>query len=771
MKGKYMRALKYIWMLFCTLVIISCTDESDSGNSLIPGEKIKLEISSLGMGNHLVTSRGSSVKDQEEKEIHNLHVFFFDNETGNYLTPATTGGSEEGKTYRYLEGGKSTLLIDGEQFVSPDNVNIYVLANLEDNTISLNQDGIPEAKSGTSKVKLDNRAALLAYIYHPYNEGNFTTMMPQNGLPMIGSAIGDFTQKGGVVIDVKLKSLMARVDFNINLSPTDINEDLKYPMLQITKIEMHNMPGGACMQETKGETDETSGVSVYNSEGNANIKLTTGEKASFHFYVFEHKRQPNGTPLPDIPDEFKQRYKPTLAKDDAAYVLLKGQYVDNNGHPYTIVYRLYLGADHTSDFNLVRNCKYINNITVKGISAIDHPDNPQEVGLDTRVTVTREDNEYYISILRERRHDAHFNVTPMDVYIPGRGSVTVTVPDADGENTWIRMEMPEGTPDKEGYGKRNYFTTDLLTSTLNGDINKSCTVDGTSPGLTVRRIYLYIDENASTKSRHVPLEIYFTPTGEDIPQSPTQILDIIQAGLLKAVINDGGTSRTVYMEMYEEYLDYYDPMSDFNSGQKYEGLQWGASGKEIGGIGRVIAGIFSGTFCSQNFTMGKDFTPYILDRLAAIGGIVDQRKMTLHDVPLTAAAYAYNKNKRNSDGTVPKVEWYLPGIREIEQAMLPYYNDYPEFQGNYYWSSAAGEEDGFTTSWFGNTYNEDTGRARATKVQYYPGGEKNPNAPGNVNWNGEYCYIKSGVGDDGWKPRGDKLRIRCFRIPDGVKDE
>ena len=169
------------------------------------------------------------------------------------------------------------------------------------------------------------------------------------------------------------------------------------------------------------------------------------------------------------------------------------------------------------------------------------------------------------------------------------------MPDANGKNTWIRLEQVAGTPDKEGYGKREYFTTDLLTVTLNNDENKSTTVDGTSPGLTLKRIYLYIDENASTKSRNVPLEIYFTPKDGQKPSSPTQILEIKQAGLLKAEIDDDGTKRTVYMEMYEEYLDYYDPMSDFNTGQIYEGLQWGADGKEIGGIGSAERFQFNGT--------------------------------------------------------------------------------------------------------------------------------------------------------------------------------
>ena len=135
--------------------------------------------------------------------------------------------------------------------------------------------------------------------------------------------------------------------------------------------------------------------------------------------------------------------------------------------------------------------------------------------------------------------------------------------------------------------------------------------------------------------------------------------------------------------------------------------------------------------------------PSILANLKVIADEMGQASMTLNELPLSAAAYCYNKNKRNSSGDVVRTEWYLPGIREIEQALLPYYNDFPEFQDKFYWSSAAGEEKDWNI-FMGD--DEDRTRARATKIRYYPGGASNPDAPDNVNWSdggeGDYCYIK-----------------------------
>lgn len=752
-----MKISKFIFTLGALfLLFASCTQDEALMADKVPAGQIKLNISAAGLGQHIVTTRATT-KDPEETEIHNLHIFFFDNQSGEYLTSSSTA-SEEGKSYRYLTGGVNTLLIDGGQFVNPDNVDIYVLANLEEGTFRENADGKPVTADGTV---IENRAALLNYNYTPYGKDDFTTRLPNTGLPMYGNMQADFTISGGQVIDVEMKSLMARIDFNITMNPADVDVSRGYPQLRITRIDMCNMPGGARIQGyANGE--ETAIMGNCTSGADVTIPLTDGQSTSLTFYMFEHLRHTNGQTIdPSVKDEYKQRYKPNLAKADAAYVLLTGRYIDKNAHPYDVTYKLYLGANHTDDFNILRNCKYVNNISVKGITAVNHPDNPDEtIGLDVRVTVSRDQNEYYIAILREREHDAHFNVTPMDVYVPGAGSVSVEIPDADGANTWIRLDPIRREATSEGDGKRNYFETDMLTRTLNGTENKSYTVQGKSTGMTVERIYLFIDENASTRERSVPIKVYHTPEGESKSDAPTQELDIRQVGLLKAVINDGGTMKTVYMETYEEYLDYYDPLSPFNSEHLYDGLAWGVSGTEIGNEDGGTWGL--GTDCSQNFTMGVNFTPTIARK-------AEQAHMTLNELPLSAAAYCYNKNKRNSSGDVVRTEWYLPGIREIEQALLPYYNDFPEFQDNFYWSSAAGEERGHILG-----LNEDSNRARATKIRYYPGGASNPNAPNNVNWSdggeGEYCYIKSGVGDEGWLPRTTVCRIRCMRITEGVTE-
>lgn len=758
----------YLYLLIVLpLFLVACQQENNMVEDSTPEGNVQLKFTSMGMGQHIVTTRGTT-KDPAETEIHNLHVFFFNHASGEYLEPATTGSTQEGKFYRYLEGGETTLLIDGKQFTDPSSVDIYVLANLADGTLTENENGLPQTAKGEV---IGNRTALQAYIYKPYDSENFTTRMPENGLPMVGSMLEqDFTQTGGHVIEVEMKSLMARIDFTITMDPIHISGG--YPVLQINRLDMVNMPGGARVQEydTNQEGNQEESITVgdcSSSYSESSATLSNGESVSFSFYMFEHLRGTNGGAIDSSvsDDEYKQRYKPYLAKDDAAYVLLTGRYFENGGHTYNVTYKLYLGANHTDDFNITRNCKYVNNISVKGITAVDHPDDGEEaVGLDARVTVSRETNDFYITILREREHDAHFNVTPMDVYIPNDGTVTVEIPDADLKNSWIRLDaVPEDVKREEGYGKRDYFTTDLLTDVLDNNENKIVELPGhTDTDLTVRRVYLYIDEYISTaKSRSVELQIYYTP--KDGVKKLAQTLLIEQGGLVE--VNYQGL--TYYIERYEEYRSYFDPLSKFNTNQRYdEGLPWGE-----GSSGRY------GGISDSSPVNTYDESPVLTKNI--LNAYNDDGNMTLKDIPNSAAEYCYNKNKRNSDGSVSTVRWCLPSVRELEGALVTQYYQFPEFQGAYYWSCNVPRDKGSTPLLnipYDDSYrNQSLTNARASMIIYDPNNEAQYQTVeyGTVSGYSNYKYVNSNWDDwgsvhrasPGNQERTKSNRIRAIYIP------
>ena len=741
------------------------------------------------MSQYNVPTRTSDAKTDDEKRINQLYIFFFDSK-GNYLSGTyligyrgATGAIEAGG---YIAPGQGSSLIkidksDGafDDVSEAGKATVYAVANVKTSLFrDLDGNGRPKIlqdiidnSNGTITTPQD---ALESISYTP--ESFFFTVLPETGMPMIGHKTLDLTGQTGVESDriIDLTALMARIDVNIQLD-SDVSEG-HLPSMLLTRWTARNLPSKVSFAPTAedgttvlGENDKTEGGSestqyIYNRQG----------EISLSFYMFENMQQPKEVPeYPVGIEEYqKQRYKPEWANENAAYVELESQYTTYNNATYTVNYKLYLGGDHTDNYEVIRNHQYKNNIIIKGLTAQDSENS--EYSYDARVNIEDQGNKYYISMLRERNHDAHFCVTPMDVYFfDEQASPSMTVSFQNGTDMdnngqpWIRMEkipakdmedgtLPSGMTEDDhliaernftaGHGKRRYFTTDLVTNTL-AESGKTVTLESSRD-----RVYFYIDENLSdSQERTAVVQLEYFENGQSVS---TRTLDITQTHFLRVQVygRDGDKpdynnpypaeeGGVIYMEQYEEYLDHYDPLDKFVTDQIYDGLSWGLSGEIVSRDDNYING---------------------LERTNEIISDAGQTVMDLNDKPRSAAEYCYNRNKRESNGSVMDGDWisgpiwdpvyepdnrkyFLPGIRQMEDALTQYYTLFPEFQGNYYWSSAAGRPEPIQEILGQNRYN-----ARATKV------------------NEDGTYVTSNHYDDypngGDADRKQELRIRAFRI-------
>lgn len=764
-----MKLYKYLGLFFIASLFVACSDDFiDNVTPAIPDDQaLTLSFESNKMLPHQVTTRLSDPKTEQEKEIKTLHIFFFDAEgeylTGNYLV----GYDQAGKNGGYcMPGVGATLLkIDRTKFTNSDaakTATVVAVANVENGWFPLGSDNRP-----TNVLTLDD---LRKMVYRP-NEIMLT--IPETGMPMYGELTNqDLTNESTHALTVQLKALMARVDVNLTIDSEHSDPTGLLPMFQMADWTACNVPTGAAfyvedenastgaLDKNKKDIKVSNTTTLYNRNGE--LKLS--------FYMFENKQNPANTnyEYPDsIKEDEKQRYKPELANEDAAYVQIHGMYSTYNedgtgGSTYDVTYKLYLGANHTSNFFVKRNSQYKNNVTIKGL--IQAGNNPGHITFDTRVNVSLS-NPFFVARLRERDHDAHFCVTPMDVYMfddTGEGDnvkMTVEVENPD-VNNWIRFEkvpaanMLAGTAPNEnclatnlpwhsGNGKRRYFTTSLM-----NELSSSVTLETSRD-----RVYVYLDEylNDQVDREANLLLTYHAEDGTTINKT----IKIVQAHLIKVtVVGEGGTD-IIYMEKYEEYLNHYDPLDEFSDSQLYPGLQWGLTGVKIDQLFWGSTAL-SGTIGSPSLNKynGHEYTGLLIQKAG-------QTVMTLNDTPRSAAEYCFNKNKRSSSGIIPydagyewwggelhikdnKSKWFLPGITELEKAITQEYNSFPEFQGNFYWSCSASEA-------VGETSGQSVDFARATKC--------NPDG----------SYIESG----GQKPeypasgralRTEKLRIRAFRV-------
>lgn len=801
----YKKARGLLGMVVLACLLGSCVADDFSeydDHGVSSADAFTLTVQSNKMLPLQVRTRAADPKDDAEKEINQLYLFFLDAD-GQYL-----------KEYQHRfigfqkpSPGQSTIKVDRNAINQlldehPNKtVTVYAVANVEPETFTDNDgDGRPDAfEGGNGKTPLQQ---LQEYVYKPTA---LALGLPDDGMPMVGSKEVDFSKMDVNSAIIDMKALMARVDVTIQLD-SEVGEG-NLPALSLMTWTVLNAPKqvaftapaegnftGALAGKLSEEETETpyTGGTIYNQNG----------VISFSFYMFENIQNKNDATgvYPEgvtADDPEAQRYKPRLADtDNAAAVQLHAFYSTYNDDgtgsaTYDVTYTLYLGANHTDDFKVKRNHQYKNDITIKGLTQVGT--NHEHITFDARVNVV-EDNPFYIAILRERNHDAHFCVTPMDVYLFDGGTMKVTLGDDADEDgkPWIRMEKVSadvmksgkvqdddllGYPEQAwhaGTGKRKYFTKGLLNK-----LSKEETLNHRD------RVYFYLDENLKLSDRQVEVTLTYTPADGGTPKERKLVL--AQTHLLPVDVYDRKPSdwddsedgewkptfqKRIYMEAYEEYLNHYDPLNEFSTSEIYSGLPWAEAGTTLANteVPNLRISLLTGDErelenAAENYYSGWGYTSYMVQKEG-------DPMMTLNTLPNSAAEYCYNKNVRQDDGTVPwnarnvflvgwtiytdGSKWFLPGIREMEDALKSYYTSYSEFQDNFYWSSSAAKRE-FEIGDNPLAVHQSSTHARATKVLSNGKYAESGSHGDEDEYTGE-----NGIG--GKALRTQSLRIRAFRV-------
>lgn len=497
-------------------------------------------------------------------------------------------------------------------------------------------------------------------------------------------------------------------------------------------------------------------------------------------------------------DDYLQRWKPTIAYENCASALiLKGEYTTDQQLTYKAQFTVYIGGDTKANksaagyditvdedanyrnFKVERNHLYNNNIVIRGLDYVRNSSD-RVYNFDGRVNVVN-DNPLYLAIVNERLVDAHATALPMDIWISNTEDAYIDEinfeiegPNKDQGN-WIRMEyvdaetMKKGRDGKAyapGTGERKYFEYNLIDQ-LDKEKNYKLTVDGATGNRS--RIYFYINENVPTSNdadekgygpRTATIDISYNVVYTDGRETEhfSRTLEIDQAALVKIPVvsydwRGREIDQTTWMEYYEEYLEHSDPLDRHEQiGELYKGLDWGLDGVEVNHSNYDGEGTNRGPH--QIYYKNNAFlmTQWAIDHSQTDAQHPDKTISSVYlfnDVaPLSAFHYCYGKNKRNSDGSVwlknNTCGWYMPGIRELEKALIAYYETFVDFQDNYYWSCCPHTNNLLD----GSQRDRNFKYARATKVQL---GSSN-------------LYVSSNtLGKGGSQLRkGTYLRIRAF---------
>jgi len=538
----------------------------------------------------------------------------------------------------------------------------------------------------------------------------------------------------------------------------------------------------------------------------------------------------------------------------ATYVRVSGIFSDHQGHDKNVSYDIYLGQNNFDDFNIRGNYQYNNNVTIKSAKNYNDIDIETQVSYDARVNISEEDftvrveretlldAHWEVRPLRVNVLNGSVKVIIKDAANKPWIRMESTAQAVAANNTATHLL---GNNVGNAYGKRRYFTVDLHDNPATVAENDGILAGNTEYDLNQgdHCIWIYVDENVATTNetvggKSIPKgadairEAVISIThyeGADCSGAAKDPLDykIAQRQLYPVRYTSASPARdTIYnIEYHEEYLYNYDSTDGYGQ-TEYEGMPWGLDGDQLSNkyaafytqssgeswwnsLVNLLVGWLGDEEAykydfylerdnpHQNATVrgnskGHSFTSEIIDYVNNDAKSTnDITTLALNEDPASAVEYCYNKNKRDSNGNVVELNWYLPAIDEMEEIAWAGYGEFDEFHDLYYWSSMPAfmraniTNDG---SDYGDVYLDDTDRARATKVNYENGVPSSPlqsgltagkysgYVPFTIKWTfilptgievGEYVDTgeDSSFYEPGNHPRSKSNRVRCVYKP------
>ena len=352
------------------VAMTSCTEEIDAPAINNPySENFGIDFRCTEMvetfhGSHNPASRASDTKQNEEKEIKSVHIFFFDPKTGDLLEPADYDNftsyiyREKGDAvnpaflsipFKAGSDGKTNEMILFNKQPEDGNVRVVAIANIDavDNGVNrfrtiydrnpsgdIREEGRSDTKFNSDEenpyLVISNYEDLKKWIYYPpirMSEDGVSgdiSSLPESGMPMITPDEKEFIinikERSNETPQIQMKALMAKVNVSIELDPDQSTS--QFPLLTITEYGVRNMPIAVPFVMPNGE--RKNGV-VKPTPGNFSYKdyidmyNVTSVPVYHRTEVSDLPSDPFHTECVDAAHEFTTKVNVTLDKDSKPY--------------------------------------------------------------------------------------------------------------------------------------------------------------------------------------------------------------------------------------------------------------------------------------------------------------------------------------------------------------------------------------------------------------------------------------------------------------------
>lgn len=493
-------------------------------------------------------------------------------------------------------------------------------------------------------------------------------------LPMAGQTAGNVIIPPGenpAAIQIPVTRLTAKVSLQVvmQLPPTDKADLLSW--------EVVNTPGYSYI-EAKTDRDavadrpETTNDSNYfrsPTQAFRPVNLNGGNTLvpGAEFYMFENRK--------GLADVYVERDRALRAPLRSTYINIKARY-QNATEVKNVTYRLYLGENNTSNYDVKRNYRYNYTMTIKGLT--QYSTNVEVGQMDSRVVLG--DTLFAVDLL-EPVLDAHYDWRPIRLRgFPGYARAEI-INDAgqvvNVNSSWLKFSLNKTWPTNAEISANPALapvsSVDLIQYTA-GQRNKT--------------IYLYademfIDDVPITADRTLNLRFTYTnsadPNNLNIPDSCYTIIKPVTQKQALVMANMGirptdqsgnvvpGVGNVIAIERRDEFA-----MKLGVSGLEATpigGMRWGFSGLLKQPLVPIAFEFYrtNGLYNTVNLVYNPSSILYDQTSVADLGipaytGAFDPIYNTY------AARYAIEKNRDlNGNGVLDpdEIKWYLPSRAEL----------------------------------------------------------------------------------------------------------
>lgn len=206
------------------------------------------------------------------------------------------------------------------------------------------------AIANTGRLGIKNNSQVISYC-HILNQASGVAT-EEGGILLCGKKEAAVTHGG--VISIALQRCVARVQLSVDTSAMDANTHLSF-----TRVALRNVAAQVSCFSPSAVTTQSQVFDVGESKTGAELESLYHSGVLFHAY-----ENCQGTLLP-LNTQPSLKTPPVGMKNLCTYVELEADY-ESPSQRGTVLYRFYVGSDHLTNFDFVRNTNYRIHVTFSG---------------------------------------------------------------------------------------------------------------------------------------------------------------------------------------------------------------------------------------------------------------------------------------------------------------------------------------------------------------------------------------------------------------------